>query len=93
MWELLSDAYQPIVLGDKGYIGDTFAQELKTEKGITLLALKRNNSKKPYQVSASIGYCSAPMSENPDIDKLISEADISMYITKAAKKKRLVGLK
>ena len=36
---------------------------------------------------------SAPMSEKPDIDKLISEADISMYITKAAKKKRLVGLK
>lgn len=48
LWELLSDAYQPIVLGDKGYIGDTFAQELKTEKGITLLALKRNNSKNPY---------------------------------------------
>ena len=48
LWELLSDAYQPIVLGDKGYIGDTFSQELKAEKGITLLALKRNNSKNPY---------------------------------------------
>ena len=48
LWELLSDAYQPIVLGDKGYIGDTFSQELKSEKGITLLALKRNNSKNSY---------------------------------------------
>ena len=48
LWELLSDAYQPIVLADKGYIGDAFAKELKDEKGITLLALKRNNSKNPY---------------------------------------------
>lgn len=46
--ELLSDIYQPIVLGDKGYIGDKIAQELKTEKNMTLLALKRNNIKNPY---------------------------------------------
>lgn len=46
--ELLSDIYQPIILGDKGYIGDKIAQELKTEKNMTLLALKRNNIKNPY---------------------------------------------
>ena len=45
---MFHDNYQPIVLGDKGYIGDQFAEELKQEKGITLLALKRNNSKNPY---------------------------------------------
>lgn len=48
LWELLTDAYQPIVLGDKGYIGDKIAQELKNEKNMTLLALKRANSKNPY---------------------------------------------
>ena len=48
LWELLSDTYEPIVLGDKGYIGDRIAQELNSEKGMILLALKRNNSKSPY---------------------------------------------
>uniref|UniRef100_UPI0038BA7ACD hypothetical protein n=1 Tax=Cellulosilyticum ruminicola TaxID=425254 RepID=UPI0038BA7ACD len=36
------DVYQPIVLGDKGYIGNHIAQELKNEKNMTLLALKEN---------------------------------------------------
>lgn len=48
LWELIPNAYQTIVLGDKGYIGDRIAQELKSEKGMTLLALKRSNSKSPY---------------------------------------------
>uniref|UniRef100_UPI0015823157 transposase n=1 Tax=Cellulosilyticum ruminicola TaxID=425254 RepID=UPI0015823157 len=48
LWEVLSDVYQPIVLSDKGYIGNHIAQELKNEKNMTLLALKRNNSKNPY---------------------------------------------
>ena len=48
LWELLTDAYQPIILSDKGYIGDKIAEELKNEKNMTLLALKRANSKKPY---------------------------------------------
>ena len=43
----LSDS-EIITIAIVGEIHDTFAQELKTEKGITLLALKRNNSKKPY---------------------------------------------
>lgn len=48
LWELIPNSYQTIVLGDKGYIGDRIAQELKSEKGMTLLALKRSNSKTPY---------------------------------------------
>lgn len=48
LWELLPSAYETIVLGDKGYIGDQLAEDLYSAKGIELLALKRNNSKKPY---------------------------------------------
>lgn len=45
LWELIPNSYQAIVLGDKGYTGDRIAQELRSEKGIILLALKRSNSK------------------------------------------------
>lgn len=48
LWELVSDTYQATILGDKGYIGDNLASNLKAEENITLLALKRNNSKSPY---------------------------------------------
>ena len=48
MWELLPKKYQPMVLADKGYTGDRLSADIQTEKGITLLALKRNNSKNPY---------------------------------------------
>ena len=48
LWKIFQSTYQPIVLGDKGYIGDELAKNLKNEKGVTLLALKRNNSKNPY---------------------------------------------
>lgn len=48
LWELIPNSYQTIVLGDKRYIGDRIAQELKSEKGMTLLALKRSNSRTPY---------------------------------------------
>lgn len=81
------DEFYVIGIGRNGNACDRTADFNKALKMIN------DNSKKPYQISASIGYCSAPMSEAPDIDKLISEADISMYISKAAKKKRHVGLK
>ena len=45
---MFHNTYQPIVLANKGYIGDQFAEELKKEKGVTLLTLKRNNSKNPF---------------------------------------------
>lgn len=48
LWELLPNNYQSTVLADKGYTGDRLSADIQTEKGITLLALKRNNSKKPY---------------------------------------------
>lgn len=48
LWELKPNAYGVIVLGDKGYTGNCLAQDLQTGKGMTLLALKRNNSKTPY---------------------------------------------
>ena len=49
-------------------------------------------SGKPFPITASIGFSSAPMSENPDVNKLLSEADIAMYQSKAARKKKLAEL-
>lgn len=36
-----------VILGDKGYVSDSLAGKLKAQ-GQTLLALKRNNTRKPY---------------------------------------------
>lgn len=48
VWDLL-DSFEAITLiGDKGYIGTDFANSLKKEKGISLLPLKRNNSKAQF---------------------------------------------
>lgn len=45
VWELI-DSYRKITLiGDKGYIGNKLAAELEYEKEITLLPVKKNNSK------------------------------------------------
>lgn len=35
------------LIGDKGYVGFQFAQELWAEKGMIMIALKRNNAKDP----------------------------------------------
>lgn len=48
LWELSPHNPETIVLGDKGYIGDTLAQELEAQGQMKLLALKRGNSKNPY---------------------------------------------
>ncbi|WP_432406379.1 IS982 family transposase [Wukongibacter sp. M2B1] len=48
VWDLL-ESYQSItVLGDKGYINSNISPELKDEKNINLIPLKRNNSKDQY---------------------------------------------
>ena len=48
VWDLV-DSYQQITLiGDKGYIGNDFAADLKSEKDIDLLPVKRNNSKTQF---------------------------------------------
>ena len=49
-------------------------------------------SGKPFPITASIGFSSAPMSENPDVNKLLSEADVAMYQSKAARKRKLAEL-
>lgn len=48
LWKLLPDTYQATILEDKGYIGDKLTSDLKYMGNITLLALKRKNSKVPY---------------------------------------------
>lgn len=43
------DSHKDITLfGDKGYIGQDFADSLKSERQITLLPLKRSNSKAQF---------------------------------------------
>jgi len=45
----LVESYRSItIIGDKGYIGDTLASELKSERDITLIAMKKGNSKTQY---------------------------------------------
>lgn len=45
----LANLYYSIALfGDKGYIDEDVSIELKTEKNITLIPLKRKKSKKQY---------------------------------------------
>lgn len=48
LWDLVESYHSITILGDKGYIDNRLASELKAEKGITLLPLKRNNSKSQY---------------------------------------------
>lgn len=48
VWDLI-DSFEAITLiGDKGYIGTDLTNRLKSEKEITLLPLKRNNSKAQF---------------------------------------------
>lgn len=48
VWELLDSFNQLTLIGDKGYIGTDFADSLKNEKEITLLPVKRSNSKAQF---------------------------------------------
>jgi len=45
IWDLTGESPGTIVIGDKGYIGDRLADALKSERHISLLSLKRSNSK------------------------------------------------
>jgi hypothetical protein len=44
-WDLTSVYSRITMFGDKGYMGDDFAEALNDERGIDILPLKRNNSK------------------------------------------------
>lgn len=48
VWDLVDSYRQIILIGDKGYIGNAFAADLKQEKGIDLLPVKRSNSKAQF---------------------------------------------
>lgn len=45
IWDLTGQSPGIIVIGDKGYIGDRLADALKSERHISLISLKRSNSK------------------------------------------------
>ena len=48
VWELVEEYNRHLkLIGDKGYVGARFAQDLFDEKGILMFALKRNNAKNP----------------------------------------------
>ena len=49
IYELIEGYERPLtLLGDKGYIGDDLAAELLAQYGVTLIAMKRDNAKKPH---------------------------------------------
>ena len=48
VWDLVDSYRQITLIGDKGYIGTEFAVDLKEEKGIDLLPVKRSNSKSQF---------------------------------------------
>lgn len=45
VWELTENLQFSTVIGDKGYVGDKLALNLKSENSINLISLKRSNSK------------------------------------------------
>ncbi len=48
LWDLVSKHNSLTILGDKGYLNKEFATDLKLEKNIELIPIKRNNSKDQY---------------------------------------------
>lgn len=48
VWDLVNSYRQITLIGDKGYIGNEFATDLKSEKGIDLLPILRSNSKTQF---------------------------------------------
>jgi uncharacterized protein YfbU (UPF0304 family) len=48
LWDLVSKYHSLTILGDKGYLNKDFATDLKLEKNIDLVPIKRNNSKDQY---------------------------------------------
>jgi IS5 family transposase len=48
VWELIEGYNRHLkLIGDKGYIGASFARELLDEKGVLMIAMKRDNAKTP----------------------------------------------
>ena len=48
VWELVEEYNRHLkLIGDKGYVGARFAEDLADEKGVLMIALKRKNTKNP----------------------------------------------
>ena len=48
VWELIEEYNRHLkLIGDKGYVGARFAQDLAEEKGVLMITLKRDNAKNP----------------------------------------------
>ncbi len=45
VWDLTSNYCNITMIGDKDYMGNDFAADLKTERNINMLPLKKSNSK------------------------------------------------
>lgn len=65
---------------------DVFFEDFK-KRFLDFLWDYNRKSGKPYQVRASIGYCSAPINNKLSVDKMIELADEKMYEYKAKNKK------
>ena len=50
IWDLVAPYREILVLGDKGYISENLATQLKTEKGILLLSVPKNNRQYPKAI-------------------------------------------
>lgn len=48
VWVLVEAYRQIVIIRDKGYIGTEFAVDIKKEKGIDLLSIKKSNSKSQF---------------------------------------------
>ena len=48
VWPLVEGLYGIVLIGDKGYVSEMLAKELKSMKNILLYALKRENQKEQY---------------------------------------------
>jgi hypothetical protein len=48
VWDLISSYKKITLIGDKGYIGADFAANLKSEKGVDLLPIKRKSSRNQF---------------------------------------------
>lgn len=67
--------------------GENFAEIFKT-RFETELVKKNNESDKPYELSASVGYINAIPDETDTMLEFIQQADAEMYIVKKARKKQ-----
>lgn len=67
---------------------DNYPDAIKERIHSTLDGMNVDNGK-VYQVSMSVGTCEFVIDENVDINRILNEADMDLYIEKKAKKKQI----